>query len=123
MLDKIHDMNGCTDVGSCDGLNEGRQKIDHDDEAHGETTETAELVQEDEFTEIVHGRVNPTPTLRQQNLPIIWRHCVSMSIPDELRLEVGEVLQEKCGHVTIFSKVQKILHMQRIHTILRVVLD
>ena len=67
--------------------------------------------------------VNPTPTLRKQNLPIVWRNSIGVGVSNELSLEIREMLEQKCGQVTIFTKMQQILHVQSIHTILRVVLD
>ena len=46
-----------------------------------------------------------------------------MSVPDELRLVVREVLEQQCGQVTIFTKVQQVLHVQGVDAILRVVVD
>ena len=81
------------------------------------------MIQENEFRKIVYRGVNPTPTLREQNLPIVWRNSISVGVSDELSLEVREMLEQKCGQVTIFTKMQQILHVQSIYTILRVVLD
>ena len=92
-------------------------------ETHRETAETAKLLQGDEFPEIVNCRVDPAATLRQQNFPVIRSHGVLMSIPDELRFEEGEVLEEQRSKVWIFTKMQKVLHMQCVDTILRVVVD
>lgn len=105
------------------GLNECRDEIDHDDKTHRETTETAQLVQEHKFAKVVYRRVNPTPTLRQQDLPIVWSDRVGMGVTNELCLEVGEVLQQKGRKISIFSKMQQVLHVQGVHTILRVILD
>ena len=46
-----------------------------------------------------------------------------MSIPNELGLEEREVLEEQRSKVSIFTKMQKVLHMQRVNAILRVVVD
>jgi len=71
----------------------------------------------------VNCRVDPAATLRQQNLPVIRSHGVRMSIPDELGFEEREVLEEQRGKVSIFTKMQKVLHMQCVDTILRVIVD
>ena len=55
--------------------------------------------------------VDLAATLRQQNLPVIRSHGVSMSIPDELGLEEREVLEEQRSKVSIFTKMQKVLHI------------
>ena len=106
-----------------DRLNDGRHKIYEDNETHGETAETAKLVQEDELGQVVHRRVDPTPTLRQQNLPVIGGDGVRMCIPNELRLEVGEVLEQQGRQVSIFTEMEQVLHVQSVDTILRVVPD
>lgn len=103
--------------------NKRRYQIDHHDETHGETAETAQFIKEDKFAKVVHGRVDPTPPLGQQNLPVVGSHRICMSVANELRLEIREVLKKKCGEVSIFSEVQQVLHVQCVHTILRVVLD
>ena len=46
-----------------------------------------------------------------------------MSIPDELRFEEREVLEEQRSKVSIFTKMRKVLHMQCVDTILQVVVD
>lgn len=112
-----------TYVCNSDRLDERGNEINHDHESHRETAETTELVQEDEFSQIVDGGVNPTTTLRQQNLPIIWSDGVCMGVPNELRLEVGEVFQQKRREVSIFTEMEQILHVQSIHAIFRIVLD
>ena len=112
-----------THVGDGDRLNEGRNKINHNHETHREAAETAKLVQEDKFSKIVDSRIDPTTTLWQQNLPIIWSDRVRMSIPNELSLEVGKVFQEQRREVSIFTKMEQVLHVLGIHTILRIILD
>ena len=110
-------------ISHCNRLRQRRQKIDHDHETHGETTESTKLLQENEFPKIMHRRVNPAPTLRKQHLPVIRSNSIRMSVPNELCLETGEMLEEERGQVTIFTEMQQILHMQGIDAILRVVLD
>ena len=100
-----------THINDSNRLSEGRDQVDHDYKSHGETTETAELVQKHEFTKVVYGRVDPTPTLRQQDLPVVGRDRVRVSVPHELSLVVREVLQQERRQVTIFTKVQKVLHV------------
>lgn len=46
-----------------------------------------------------------------------------MGIANELGLVQREVLQEERSQVSIFSKVQQVLHVQGIDAVLRVVLD
>ena len=81
------------------------------------------MLQEDEFAEIVNCRVDPPATLKQQNLPVTRSHGVLMSIQDELCFEEREVLEEQRSKLSIFTNWQKVLHMQCVDTILRVVVD
>jgi len=46
-----------------------------------------------------------------------------MGVPNELRLETREMLEEERGQVTIFTEMQEVLHVQGVDTIFRVVLD
>ena len=100
-----------TYVSDRDGLNERRQQIDHDDETHGEAAETTQLIQEEQLSQVVHRRVNPTPTLREQNLPVVRSNRVGVGVPNELCLVVREVLEQQRSQVTIFTKVQQVLHV------------
>ena len=110
-------------ISNSDRLNQRRHQIHHDHETHRETTESTKLIQEDELAKIVHRRVDPAPTLRQQDLPIIRSNSVSMRITDELRLEPREVLKQERCQVSIFTKMEKVLHVQGIDAVLGVVGD
>lgn len=104
-------------------MDDSGQQINHDDETHRETAETAKLIQEHKFREIVYRGIDPTSTLRKQNLPIVWCNSIGMRITNELGLEVREMFEKKRGQITIFTEMQQVLHVQSIHTILRVVLN
>ena len=112
-----------THVGNRDGLDERRDQVDHDDEPHRETAESTHLLQEDKLAKIVYRRVDPTPTLRQQNLPVVWRDRVRVRVPDEECLVHREVFHDQRREVSIFSEVQQILHVQRVDAVLGIVLD
>ena len=88
-----------------DRLDKRRHEIKHDDEAHGETAEAAKLVKEDKFAQVVHGRVDPAATLRQQDLPVVGSNRERMGIANELSLEEREVLEQESRQVTIFSEM------------------
>ena len=102
-------------------MDDGGQKIDHNDEAHREAAETTEPVEEHQLAEIVNCRVDPATTLREKHLPVVGRDRIGMRISDELRLEVRKVLEEKCRQVTIFTEVQKILHVERVNPVFGIV--
>ena len=71
----------------------------------------------------MHRGVDPAPTLGQENLPVVRCNSVRMSVPDELSLVHWEVLEQQRRQVTIFTEVEKVLHMQCVDTVLLVVLD
>ena len=86
----------CVDTYVCDrnGLDKGGHKIDHNYETHRETTETAKLLEEYQFAQVMHGRVDPATTLREQDPPIIRSYRVRVRVTNKLSLEVREVLEE-----------------------------
>ena len=102
---------------------QGTEQVDEDEEAHRETAETAELIEEDKFAQVVHGRVDPTTTLGEQNPPVIGGYSERVSVADELSLEIREVFEQQCRKVTIFTKVEEVLHVQRVDSVFRVILD
>ena len=69
----------------------------------------------------MHCTVDPTTTLREQDLPVIGGNSVGVGITNELGLEHGEVLQEEGGKVSIFTKVQQVLHVESVDTVFGVV--
>lgn len=105
LVANLDDFKGHTYVSNGDGLDNGRQKIDEDDESHREAAKTAKTIKEYQFCEIVDSRVDPSTPLRQQDLPLIRSNGVGMSIPNELGLIVREVLQKKSCQVTIFAQM------------------
>lgn len=85
--------------------------------------ETTKAGSEDELEKIVHGRVDPTTSLGEQNTPILWRSGLGLGIAHKDRLVVTKVLQHKRGQVSIFSEVQQVLGVQRVDAVLGVVVD
>lgn len=104
-------------------MNQGGQEVDEDDEAHGKATETTQSIEEDELSQVVDGGVDPSTTLRQQDTPFIGGDGVRMSVPDELGLVVREVLKQQGRQVSIFTKMEQVLHMESVDAVLRVVVD
>jgi len=92
-----------TDIDHGHGHDQGRKEINHDNEPHRETTESAELGQEDKLHKIVNRGVDPATTLGQQNLPLIWNVGPALSIGRKGHLVIGEVLQHQCGQVSILA--------------------
>ena len=73
---------------------EGGLTDDHD-EPHPETTETTHVRQEHQFCQVMNGRIDPSTTLREKNVPSIRsdRHCLRVS--SELGLVVREMLENE----------------------------
>ena len=123
MSDEHTSKQASTYVCNSDRLNESRQEINEYDETHRETAESAETVQEDQFSQVVNGRVDPSSTLRQQDRPLVWCYGEGMSVTDELGLVHREVLQEESREVTIFTKMEKVLHVEGVDSVFGIVLD
>lgn len=62
-----NEIDQVSDVSDNDGLYDGREQIQEDDESHTEAAETAELLQGNQFDEVVHGRIDPAATLRHED--------------------------------------------------------
>lgn len=70
----------------------------------------------------MNGRVNPSTTLREKNTPRVRSDRHSVSIGDELRLVVREVLEDEGREVSIFSESEQVLLMERVeNTLLEIV--
>lgn len=98
-------------------------KIDEDNKSHGETTESAKVAEENELAEIVHGRVNPSPTLREQDFELVRCYRMGDSVWSELHLEGWEVLHHDGRKVTILAQVKQILLVQRVDVHFRLVIN
>lgn len=96
------------------------QKVNENNEAHTEATEPAQFREENEFTQVVDRRVDPSTTLRQKNRPPLRGNSVRESIRRELQLIRWEVLHKERSEISIFSKRKEILLVQRIHMVFRV---
>jgi hypothetical protein len=105
------------------GLNQSGEEVDEDYEAHGKAAETAQSIEEDEFSQVVDGGVDPSTTLREQDSPLIGSDGVCLSVPDELGLVVREVFEQQGRQVSIFTKMEQVLHMEGVDAVLRVVID
>ena len=46
-----------------------------------------------------------------------------MSVPDKLGLVVWEVLEQQGCQISIFTKMEQVLHMESVDAVLRVVID
>ena len=69
-LRKIERVTGMTRINHTyicnrDGLDNGGQEVDHDDESHGETAEATEPVKEYQLAQVVYCGVDPATTLRK----------------------------------------------------------
>lgn len=105
------------------GQDQSTDKIDHDEEAHRKAAEATHVGEEHELGEVVHGRVDPATTLRQENAPRVGSYRHSLSFGEELGLKVGEVLEDEGREVTILSEGEQVLLVQGIEDSLRLMVD
>ena len=99
------------------------EKIKEDDESHREETKSTHLRQEQEFSQIVDCRVDPSSTLRQQNAPRARRDCVGDGIRRELHLECRKVLHHQRSKISVLSKREQVLLVQSVDVGLGVFFD
>ena len=71
----------------------------------------------------MHRGVDPPTALGQEDGPVVGGNCPGVSSEDVLCLVLGMVFQKTGCKVSIFSQVQQVLHVQRVHTDLRVCVD
>jgi hypothetical protein len=116
-VDKIHQVRADR------WKDKGTEEVDEDDESHRETAETAKVLKEDKFGQVVDSRVNPSTSLGEQNAPGVRSSRKSVRIRDELVRHSREVLRHQSGQITILTKREKILLVQRVHNTVGVVLD
>lgn len=81
-------------------------------------TETAHVGKEHQLGKIVHGRVDPATTLREQDTPRVGCDRHGVSIGDEFGLVVREVLEDERCQVSIFTEGEQVLLVQRIENTL-----
>ena len=99
------------------------EQINHDDETHRETTDTTQLREENQFTQVMDSGINPTTTLRQQNGPRLWCHSVCNSVWGELQLERREMFDKQSRQESIFAEREQIFLVKSINVTLRIFID
>ena len=67
--------------------------------------------------------INPTTSLRDENLPCLWGSSSCQSVRGKRCLHVREVLGQQGGEITIFSEVQQVLLVKSIDFVVGVFLD
>jgi len=112
-----------TDVRYGHWRDHGGQEVNKHDESHRKATETAQLIEKDEFRQIMDRRIDPSPPLRQEHLRGVRCDCFSMGISNEFRLVCGKMLEDQRGEVPIFAKVQEVLEVEGVDAVLGVVID
>jgi hypothetical protein len=75
------------------------------------------------FTQVVHHRVDPPSTLRQQDLEVIRGYSMGDSVRGKLHPESREMFHHDCRKRSIFAKMQQVLLVQRVDNPLRVIID
>ena len=71
----------------------------------------------------MHSRVDPSPPLREQDLPLVRSDCMRDSVRIELGLERRKVLHQECSQESIFAKREQVLLVQGGDDWLRVLLN
>lgn len=109
--------------GDSGGQDECSDQLHSYDELHGETEGTTKVSYEEKLCEIVHRRVNPSASLREEYRECVGYDCLADCLGTEYHFSFGEGLEHECRKVSIFSKQKQILLVQGIDDILGVVFD
>ena len=64
--------------------NDRPKEIDKDDKSHAETTEPTQILEKDQLRQIVHGRVDPATSLREQHRPRLGRRRAGVGVGHKL---------------------------------------
>ncbi|KAI6770920.1 hypothetical protein HG531_009775 [Fusarium graminearum] len=105
-------VNQVDDIHDNDRLDNSTQEIDENDESHTETTETTKFGKRDKLDQVVHSRVNPTTSLRQEDGPRVGSNGPSLRAVEVLCLVLAVVLEEQSRKVSILTKVKQVLHVK-----------
>ncbi|CAF3504264.1 unnamed protein product [Fusarium graminearum] len=116
-------VNQVDDIHDNDRLDNSTQEIDENDESHTETTETTKFGKRDKLDQVVHSRVNPTTSLRQEDGPRVGSNGPSLRAVEVLCLVLAVVLEEQSRKVSILTKVKQVLHVKGINTNRGVIFD
>lgn len=71
----------------------------------------------------MNSRINPSSSLRNKHTPLIGCIGFALSVRYEFGLVAWEMLQQQCRQIAILSKIQQVLHMQRIDLVDMVIID
>lgn len=90
---------------------------------HTEAESPAQISDKYQLHKIVHRRVNPSTSLRQQHLELVWYNGLAHGLRDENLLALRESLEHQRGEVSIFAKEKQVLRMQRVNNVFGVVFN
>ncbi len=109
-----HSVNEVSKVDASGREDDSTEEIDEDHKSHTETTETAQVLQEDELSQVVDGRIDPSSSLRQENGPCFWSRSAGIGIRYKLVRHCWEVFGHQGCQISILTKRQEILLVKRI---------
>lgn len=103
--------------------NHGTQQINEHEEPHRETAKPKQLWQKHQLAQIMHRRVNPPPSLREQHLPAFRCHRMRHRIWTKLGLVLWEMLHQQRRQESIFTQTEQVLLVQGVDVGFGVFLD
>lgn len=71
----------------------------------------------------MYRRVDPSSSLRQEDLGRVGRNSLGVRVSYEFSLVGWEMLEDQGGQVSIFTQVQQVLQVEGIDAVLRVLVD
>ena len=106
------------------GQDDGADQLHQNDKLHREAEGTAQIPDQGPSSkQVVDSRVDPTTSLRQQDVELVGDDSLADSLGHKHHLAVGEVAEHERRQEAILSKKQQVLLVQRLDNVLRVFLD
>lgn len=109
--------------GDGSGQDERSDEFDKHNKLHAEAEGAAEILDENELHEVVDGRVDPATALRQKHLECVGHRGLAHGLRHEDLLALGEGPQHERRQIAVLAEQKQVLLVQRVHDVLRVVLD
>lgn len=117
------DDNEVTCEGDGSGEDKSTSQLHENDEAHTEAEDTAQVRDDNQFEQVVYGRVDPSSTLREKDSKGIGNDGLANCLRTEHHLAAREGSKHECSEITIFTEEEQVLLVKGIDNVLRVVLN
>ena len=104
-----------SEVGAGGWQDNGAKEINKHHETHAKAAKSAKIFQKDELSQVVDRRVDPSSSLREKNTPCRGSCGRCVRIGNEFIRHVRKVFRHERGQISVFTKGQKVLLVQRVN--------